>query len=340
MTAITGFGDVTGRVPTPLTTTMAVTRGDTRPPVSPSTLGVRPPSTIPNANPTPGMDLQPFGIGSNLRGTQITPGVDPRLAGTQGMVDSAAARLAGSTGSPVSSEAQFARGATLDALRGLRGPDRGAIAADVFSRLRRDTQPAFEEELRGVNRAAAAGGRLGSGVTTTRLGDVASNREQFLSQAAERLASEAASASLGDRLGVLGATSAAGGQFAGEDLARAGFDLGRDRARLSDLAGLEGQQFAEGASNRGEFRTERDFQDRLARFAQGDAVQRALLEDQLLNSAFGRDQSILAMLAGTGYGGGSPSGTLLDAAGIRAGNARSGTDSLSSLLYELARRED
>lgn len=349
-------------------------------------------------------------------------------------------------------------------LKGLEGPDRGELARRTFDLIDRESEPQFQEDLRDVGRAAATFGRIGSGVTTSRVGDVLSERERLRTNAKERLALEAAGLSLDDRLNALDATLGASGQFTSEDLGRAGFNLSRsseeraiggqlegiargnraedvgergfragqdmDRAGLAlsragaeqsrggalegvarrsrdellgergyatdtgfrrgaaeqgvgaqlegmgratraeqvgertygtetdalkarlalersgalsglagqeygqqqglrneargerdagldrllstlnakrgvlgDVAGLEGQQFAQGQGVRNEIRTERDFENMLARLAQGDRIQKLQLEDELLNSEFGRWLSQAGLFADVGYGG-------------------------------------
>ena len=268
----------------------------------------RNPGQTPTVNPAVpmgfgGINFTPYGPGNTLRGTQITPG-----QGTGGI------------GGQMSQEASRARELASADLEGLSGPDRGSIASDTLRRLIADTQPQFEQELRGVGQRSAALGRLGSGMTTSDLGDVSQRRNQAITSEAGRLAGEAAGASLADRLDVFGARSGAASRFQGDDLAR------------------EGQAFSQGQGVRNEYRGERDFQDYMANQATDDQVRQLLLEDQMLNSSFGRDQSRLGTLS-TGFGG-VPDDAYARAAGNYSDQAQGNLDTVAQLaaLYGNRRR--
>ena len=149
-----------------------------------------------------GINFTPYGPGNTLRNQQIAP---------QGL---------GGVGGEMSPQATRARELASMDLENLGGPDRGQIASDTLRRLIADTEPAFQQELRGVGQRSAALGRLGSGMTTSDLGDVSQRRNQAITSEAGRLADEAASASLSDRLDVFGARSSAASRFQGDDLSR------------------------------------------------------------------------------------------------------------------------
>lgn len=132
------------------------------------------------------------------------------------------------------------RNMVLEALKGLQGPDRGAIAGSVFDQLVERSRPQYEYDLRAVGRKGAALGRVGSDMLSSELMDVHTSRERDLSLARQGLASEAAAATLADRLGILGGTQGVFGQFGGEDRANAGFQLDlRNEARGERGAGLD-----------------------------------------------------------------------------------------------------
>ena len=249
-----------------------------------------------------GINFTPYGPGNTLRGQQIAP---------QGL---------GGMGAQASPEAARARELAAADLEGLSGPDRGSIASSTLQRLIADTEPAFQQELRGVGQKAAALGRLGSGMTTSDLGDVSQRRNQAITSEAGRLSGEAAGAQLADRLDIFGARSGAASRFQGDDLAR------------------EGQAYSQGRDIRNEYRGERDFQDYMANKATDDQVRQLLLEDQLLNSSFGRDQQRLGTLS-TGYGG-VPTGAYQQAAGGYADQAAGNLDTVAQLgaLYGSQRR--
>lgn len=304
-------------------------------------------------------------------------------------------------------EAMMARQMMLQDLQGLEGPDRGQIASDTLNRLVTDTEPQFQEALRGVGQDAAKFGRLGSGITTSRLGDVLSEREAGINSARQGLASEAAGLQLQDALNVYGARAGASSQLTGEDLARGGFDLSRgsaqqglgsqlegmsranrgeqvgerdfaagqditqanlagsranalaalsdqsfgrgsairgeqrldsntafdqNRAALSDLSQLEGQQYGQDRGYRDELRSERGYQDDLARDATDQQVRQLQLEDALLNSSFNRDTTRLGQLSQVGYGTNPPSQELQNQAWNLGGQSDAQIQSLMQFL--------
>jgi hypothetical protein len=71
--------------------------------------------------------------------------------------------------------------------------DRLKIAGDYFSQFAESTDPAYQKSIRDATKAAAANGRLGSGMLTTDYGDLAGDRSReldlqrrgFLTQALE-----------------------------------------------------------------------------------------------------------------------------------------------------------
>lgn len=263
----------------------------------------------------PSTMFRPITPQTTLRGQNVLPGQDPRLASTQGLVD----QFVGSGFN--SPEASRARQLAVQGLEGQQGPDRGQIASDVLSQLRESTEDQFRQDRRAVGQDAARFGRLGSGVTTSRLGDLADLREQDFTRAARGLASEAAGLTLADRQAVTGQALQAGSQFAGEDLSRFGA-----------AQGAEAQQFGQGASVRNEIRGERDFENLLARLAVDDRVRQTVLSDDLLNSAVQRDNSRLGFLNAAGFGS-DPTGILLDSADQRRNSADASGQTASQLLF-------
>ena len=230
-----------------------------------------------------GTALTPFGPGNTLRGQQINPFDNPRLRGVQGAVSAAATSLG-------------------DA------PSLTQAAIQRFNALREASEPGFQRELRGVGQKAAALGRIGSGVTTSELGDVALRREKFLGTRLADLAGQTAFAEGGER-----------------------------RSNLGALGGLERQLAGEGFRRRGEVRGERGFQRGEARTAVEDRVRRRLLEEQLVSGASDRRLRELGILGGVGFGG-DPRFAELTAAG-QAGSAAGKTfGGVGDLFAELARR--
>ena len=147
----------------------------------------------------------PFGPGNNLIGTQFNTGLSP--------------------------EAQAAYGQIGQGIQGLQGPDRQALANQTFQELTAQTQPQYQQDLRSVGQAAAQYGRLNSGLTTSQLGDVAQNRQQYLGNLAQQLSTQAAGQTLQDRLSAL--SGAEGGLGALQ---------GADQTVLGNLQGERGYQ--------------------------------------------------------------------------------------------------
>lgn len=154
-----------------------------------------------------------------------------------------------------------ARSAVSTGLEGLNStPNRQELASRSLQLLEQEGSPAYEQELRQVGQKAAALGRIGSGMTTSDLGDVAQRRQESLARARERVSLDTAGQELQDRLNRLSATQGVFGQLGGED-----------RSNESVLAG-----------QRGEARTERGFladQDALRAQIAGQNEDRALSAD-------------------------------------------------------------
>jgi hypothetical protein len=96
-------------------------------------------------------------------------------------------------------------------------PDRGALAGQTFQQLSQQSDPAFQEQLRTVGQDAAKFGRIGSGLTTSQLGDVATVRNQNLGNLQAQLATQSAGQTLSDQQAKLGASQSALGQLSGID---------------------------------------------------------------------------------------------------------------------------
>ncbi len=138
-----------------------------------------------------------------------------------------------------SQQSQQVRDMTMERLKALNGPDRGALAESNFNRLEQSSRPEWEDALRTVGQKNAALGRLGSGMVTNNLMDITAQREQYLARARGQLSDDAAARTLEDRLGVLGGHQSVYGQFGGEDRANAGMDQSmRDETRREREAGI------------------------------------------------------------------------------------------------------
>lgn len=213
-------------------------------------------------------------------------------------------------------------------------PNRAGLAQQAFGLLQQESDPAFQQQLRQVGQRAASLGRLGAGMTTSNLGDVASERNRYLANEQQRLSLGAAEAELADRLNILGATQSGLGQLAGLDTATTesrnrnvldrfgagiqGAELGlRGAGQLGNLAGLA---FGEGRAQRGEafdrdlaqygiesgqrneLRGERGYQNELESEAQRRAVDQRFAEEALLQGQFGRNLGEAGLFRDLGYG--------------------------------------
>lgn len=198
---------------------------------------------------------------------------------------------------------QQTQGQVDTAAQGLaQAPSRTQLAQDLFSQLVSSSEPAFQQNLRDITQRNAASGRLGSGMYGSDLTDAATSRQRDLNSLAAGLAYQGGSAQLGDQLNTLGA-----------------------------LSGLEGQQYGQGLSGRNELRTERGYQQGVDQTAIDRAVQQRLLEEQLLNSAFGRDQAVTSQMLGLGFGA-DPTAALQAGSNYFGQQAAGAGSSLSDLL--------
>lgn len=199
------------------------------PMVNPPAPGVTPPGGPNIIPPPPGttpaggggsvpVSLNQFSPGADLRNTAITPGTDPRLASTQGQVDTA-----------------------RDALS--TGPDRAALAAQNFQLLRDSTQPQYDAAVRQVGANAAKFGRIGAGMTTNELTSLDQSRERDLLQAQKGLSLDAAGSTLADRQAILSSLGGLEGQQYGEG-ASGRNELRGERGYQTDFAqqGLTNEQ--------------------------------------------------------------------------------------------------
>ena len=143
-----------------------------------------------------------FGPTQNLIGTQFTPQLS---SGTQT--------------------------AQQDVLNQLQGVQNAPSVQDQFNALANQSNPIFQQNLRTVGQDAAKYGRIGSGLTTSQLGDVASNYNQYLANTAAQLAPQ----QFQQQLVALGASQSALGQLAGIDQTQYQNLLG-ERAYQQDLS--------------------------------------------------------------------------------------------------------
>ena len=168
--------------------------------------------------------------------------------------------LSGGGGYSQAADTGQARAQTMQYLANLNGPDRSKLASDQFALLEAQSQPGFENAQRQIGQKAAAFGRVGSGITTTELGDLGLQREKNLNQTKQQLSLDTAAQTLNDRLSQLNAAqgvtqgfgsldqnaasindaaarATSGFQLQGADLLRGigndKYGMGRDQSNLS-----------------------------------------------------------------------------------------------------------
>ena len=220
------------------------------------------PSSLRPLGPPPpgGLDrgpTQPFSPESNLIGTQINP--------------------APFEASPEALRARELTGQNLESLSS--APSRQELAEQSFARLGESLGEARTKGIQDIGRKAAAFGRIGSGVTTTNLGDLGERLGTIETRERGRLAGETAGLEFGDRLARLGATQGVGGQLFNQDLGRAGFEQ----------------------TLRGETRGERGFQVGEEQRGIDNRVRQRFAEEDLRNSDFGRRMQELNLTGRFGF---------------------------------------
>lgn len=93
-------------------------------------------------------------------------------------------------------------GSATNAVQGAvnAAPDRAALAQTTLQNLVSSTDPAYQQSLRQVGTDAAKYGRIGAGMTTTQLDDLALARQKSLDTTSSQLAADAAGQTQADRL--------------------------------------------------------------------------------------------------------------------------------------------
>lgn len=193
------------------------------------------PNVGPTAPPPAGGPITEFGPGNDLRFSQINPADDARTRRLSDFVDTAAGKVNNS-------------------------PDLAQAGLDRLAELRQGLSEDRRKGIQDIGRGAAAFGRLGSGVTTSQLGDLESSLQARELAAEKGLAGDLTVQEAADR-----------------------------RANAGTLAGLQDQLFGQGAQRRNEVRGERGYQTGVAETATDRAIQQRMIEEELKNSQFGRN---------------------------------------------------
>lgn len=168
---------------------------------------------------------------------------------SQQVLPSADPRLAG---------ASAATDAAASALSG--GPNRTELAMKTLADFDRAGARGLSDRFTNIGQQAAKFGRIGHGENETAVKDAQLQYETNRDILKNQLASSVAEGDIADRF-----------------------------SKVGTLSGLEGSIYGQGAANRGEVRTERDYQTGAAEQATSRAVEQRRLEEELANSAFSRE---------------------------------------------------
>lgn len=233
------------------------------------------------------------------------------------------------------------------------GPNRTQLALQTLQDFDIAGQPQLAADFRKVGQSAAKFGRLGAGMTTNDLTGLQGTYDRNKMLLKNELARSVAEGDINDRYRTADVYSNARNQQYGFGNTDRGYNTGVDqynqgalfdrqragndaqsqyedrlfsqrRAGNQDLADYQDRLFGQQGQLRNELRGERDYQYGLSRNATDDAVRQRMLEDQLLNSAFGRSESRLNagqqgnptdLLNSFGSQAGAEAGDLYNAAG-------------------------
>jgi hypothetical protein len=133
--------------------------------------------------------------------------------------------------------------------RMLNGPNRYDLAKQYYDNFSNETEGDFDRSLKTATDLGAARGRLGSGILTNTYGDLTERRLRDKENAKRGFLTNALEGTIGDT-----------------------------RNAFNDIGAAERNIFGEGQSDRGEFRTERDYQRNLAEQAILRRIQQQVME--------------------------------------------------------------
>lgn len=213
----------------------------------------------------------------DLRANTVMPTGQPLVSAFQG---------------PSQGVQQMATAAQGQAMGLADAPNRAQLAGDALSLMRERTQPQFKQAQRQVGKSAAAFGRLGAGMTTTRLGDLATNRESDFALAGRELANNAAGMELQDRIGSLSALSGVQGQQHNQEMGVGAQRTNTEIAQASEQRGM-----------RDEVRGERGRADDMAELANQRRIQQSQFEAQIQNQLYNQLISSSGAAGAIGFGG-------------------------------------
>jgi hypothetical protein len=281
---------------------------------------------------------------NSLRGQQYLPGATQNtyddqaraaLAAVQGVnsnnqyYQQAANALSGANmPTEFSAMTNESRDMIMNALRAAQsGPDRNQMAKESYDIWQTQTEPQYQQDLRGVGQKAAALGRVGAGMTTNDLTGVLGQRTTAQDLLKRSLINDANQQILQDRIDVAdlmgrGSTtlenqdynrqkSAAdlaiqrgtGYNNIGQNVSSAEYNnasIGMDRAKT--LADMGQTEFDRQGQNYNQTYSERAYQDQLARTAQQDRIAQQQAEQDAAQAEWDRqykaNQQAVTMAAG------------------------------------------
>jgi hypothetical protein len=303
-----------------------------------------------------------YGPGNDLRGTQILPG---QSAGTQAASAATQGALGNYTSwqanpwSGVAAPGSYAPAGDTSAMRSAltqainavqNGPDRGQLALGNFNLLDQTAREASNRDLRVIGQDAAKFGRIGSGITTTNLGDLGERQAIDRSRAQSQMSLDAAGATVADRLAAANAVGSGFGALSGADLNTAGFnqslrnesrgerdaanaynaaDFSRRGQLFGDVANYAQQQTGNDAAFRNEARGERDYQTGMENQAYNRATGAITAGTNQTNNAINQALGLL----NAGSGASAPYLNALQGAGQTA--AAQGAGSMDAVVAAL-----
>ena len=196
----------------------------------------------------------------------------------------------------------------LDSIMGkmVNGPNRLDLAKQYYENFSNETEGDYNRSLTRATDMGAAHGRLGSGILTNQYGDLAERRLRDKENAKSRLLTGALEGTIGDT-----------------------------RNAFNDIGAAERNIFGEGKSDRGEFRTERDYQRNLAEQAILRRIQQQVMEGSASQQDF--ENALIQYQQGNRN---DPTQALQEGAN-QAGNEASGAgDDIEALLRAWLARQN
>ena len=151
-------------------------------------------------------------------------------------------------------------------------PDRSTLASNELTRYISESDPAFQQDLRKVGQKAAALGRVGAGMTTSDLGDVAQRRNEQITLRSQELADRTAGLKLQDEQDKLNAARGVTTDFGGMDTAAGSLNLGYQNSANAERGSAFDRARALGSDTFNRSMSMSDADARLAGITRNDAL--------------------------------------------------------------------